>query len=180
MRFITNNDANNLQLVQVEPRGPSQLIEVAVTTVTSKINFPDISNLRNESDQIVIIKAIRLIVAGVLSNAPTLGFVTAPDSEIIKTTLVLYSEGWEKGQLIPTNILNDMTVPGGNAPYKQLPTKFDSWSNLDWSKSFIQFSNGTASAPGDDGYAFLFDVEYVKMRKDPNNEGGLIEIIGPN
>lgn len=179
MRFITNADANNMQLVQVEPRGPSQLIEVPVTVGgVSKINFPDIANLRNQGDQIIIIKGVRLITAAVLTNGPLTGLVTSPDTELQKISLVLYSEGWEKGQLIPIFVLNDMVATAGNATYRQLPTKFDSWMNLDWNKSFLQYSNGTSSNVGAGNYCVMLDVEYVKMRK--SESGALVEIIGPN
>lgn len=182
MRFLTDDDRAKMVLVQEEPRGPSQLIEIPVTANgLSKITFPDIANLRNQSDQIIIIKAIRLITDDVLSNAPTIGGINAPYTELIKISLVLYCEGWEKAQLLPILTLNDMFTEGSGVPYRQLQTKFDSWRNLDWNKSFMQYSNGTVTAGSP--YTVILDVEYVKMMKEKNDQGietgRLIEIVGP-
>lgn len=176
MRFVTQND-ERLVLVQEEPRGPSQLIEVNVTTAgLTKVNFPDIANLRNQEDQIIIIKKIQPIIDTVLTNAPISGNAVAPLAELQKISLVLYCEGWEKGQLIPVLSLNNMFTEASNIPYRQTPVKFDSWRNLDWNKSYLQYSNGTVTA--NVPYTVVFDVEYVKLRKDPAT-GGLVEIIGP-
>lgn len=176
MRFMTSND-DKLVLVQEEPRGPSQLIEVQVTTNgLTKVNFPDIANLRNQEDQIIIIKKIQPITDTVLTNGPISGLPVAPLTELQKISLSLYCEGWVKGELIPLLSLNNLFTEGSGIPYRQTPVKFDSWRNLDWNKSTVQFSNGTviAGAP----YCLLFDVEYVKLRKDPTT-GALVEIVGP-
>lgn len=177
MRFMTAND-DKLVLVQEEPRGPSQLVEIDVTTNgLAKVVFPDVANLRNQEDQIIIIKKIQPITDTVLTNGPISGNPVAPLTELQKISLVLYCEGWEKGQMIPILSLNSMFTEGSGIPYRMTPVKFDSWRNLDWNKSYLQYSNGTviAGAP----YTVLFDVEYVKLRKDPAT-GNLVEIVGPN
>lgn len=173
MRQFTNE--NNLLLVQEEPIGPSQLIEVQVTkNGISEIAFPDIPNLRNQSEQLIIIKAMRLVTDEVLTNAPISGLPVAPLAELKKMTVVLYCEGWQKGQSVPILFFNDMQVPNGTAPASWTKYKLDSWRNLDWNKSTIQYSNGTPSAGA--SYAVVFNIEYVRMIK--NNNGEWVEILG--
>jgi len=182
MRFLSTEDKNNLMLVQEEPRGPSQIIEVTpLANGLSKVNFPDVSNLRNEADQIIIIKAMRVVVPGVLNIAPVSGNPVAPLTELQKCSAVLYCEGWLKGNYIPLLEMNDLFIEGSGIPYRNRTMKLDSWKNLDWSKSFIEFSNGTVTVGVP--YTFVFEVEYVKMRyeiaADGTKTGNLVEIIGP-
>lgn len=186
MRFISQND-DKLVLVQEEPRGPSQLIEINVTANgLSTVSLPDVANLRNQDDQVVIIKKIGLITPSVLTNAPISGNAVAPLTELQKMTLVLFCEGWQKGQNIPILSLNSMFTEGSGEPFRTNPVRFDSWRNLDWNKCFLQFSNGTVSAG--QPYTVLIEVEYVKIRKISKSElimmegGDFVyqEIVGPN
>jgi len=63
-------------------------------------------------------------------------------------------------------------LSGGTFPARYQSTKFDNWENVDWSKTFLQYSNGTSSAGTP--YCVMFDVEYVKF--DATGK----EIIGPS
>lgn len=160
-------------LVQEEPRGPSQLIEIPVTqNGLGRVNLPDIQQLRSQVGQVIIIKGLKLIPPTVLTNAPTLGGPNAPLTELVKMTLTIYCEGWEKGQLIPILTLNDFFIEGSGTPYRMNPTKFADWKNVDWSKTYLQFANGTVSAGTP--YNVLIDVDYIKL--DAQNQ----EIIGPS
>lgn len=171
---IDDKGQDRLILVQEEPRGPSQLIEVPITrSGLQTVPFPDIQQLRSTTTRKIIIKGIRLIPPGALTNAPTSGLVTAPVTELVKMTLLVYCEGWEKAQLLPVIILTDIEVPGGTEPHRFKSTRFNNWEDVDWSKTKIQFSNGTVSAAGAAGYAVLFDVEYIVLNS--KNQ----EIIGP-
>lgn len=162
-------------LVQEEPRGPSQLLEVAVpAAIVSNVVLPVIQNLQNQTDQIVIIKALRLIPDTVLVTAPTLGGPNATLAELQKISLVLYSQEWLKGQLIPLLTLVDTFTEASGIPWKPRTVKLDNWTNVNWGKSFLQYSNGTPS----NGLAYnvIFEIEYQKFRKSPN--GQLVEIQG--
>jgi hypothetical protein len=160
-------------LVQEEPRGPSQLIEVPVpTNGKGSIPFPDIQQLRSLTTQRIIIKAMRLITADTLTNGPLTGAVAAPVAELQKISLIIYCEGWQKAQYLPILTLNDMTLPGGAIPHRYHQTRFNNWENVDWSKTLIQFSNGTVSA--NTPYVVMLDVEYIKL--DASGK----EIIGPS
>lgn len=149
-------------LVQVEPRGPSQLIEVPVTTNgLNKIQLPDIQQLRSTQDVKVILKGLRLITDNVLTHAPLGGQPTAPLTELVKMSLVIYCEGWEKGQIIPLLVMNDVAGDGTGVPFRYNSTRFDNWVNVDWSKSYLLYSNTTTSAGTP--YSVLFEAEYVKL-----------------
>jgi len=159
-------------MVQDEPRGPSQLIEVLQTIAgNTKLVLPVIQNLQNQVDINVVIKALRVIPDSVLTNGPTLGGVTAPLAELQKMSLVLYSEEWEKGQLIPLLTLVDTFTEASGIPWRARTTRLDSWRNVNWGKSYILYSNGTAAAGVP--YTIIFEAEYQKF----NKEG--MEIKGP-
>lgn len=157
---------DRITLVQEEPRGPSQLIEIPVgANGLTKVMIPDIQQLRSTAQETIVLKSLRLITAKVLTHAPLNGGVVAPRAELIKMSLVLYSEGWEKAQLIPLLTLNDNADADGavatTIPYRNRTTRFDNWQNVDWSKSFVQYSNGQPSA--NQPYVIVLEAEYVKI-----------------
>lgn len=160
-------------LVTKEPRGPSQLVEIPVPAqVVSKVTLPDIQQLRSQVGQIIIIKALRVIPDVVLALAPTLGGVNAPLTELQKISFVIYCEGWEKGQLIPALSLVDTFTEGSGIPWRTETVRLADWKNVDWSKSFMQYSNGSQSVGT--AYNVLLEVEYIKLDAQNN------EIVGPS
>jgi hypothetical protein len=168
--------ADRVMLVKEEPRGPSQLIEVLLNTAdigTSKKVFPDVQQLRSLANQRIIITAMRLITLDVLTFAPISGFANATLAELKKIVLVIYCEGWEKAQYIPLLTMNDVATPAGTFPYRNNATKFSNWQNVDWSKTYLLYCNGTGGVAGAP-YAIMFDVEYIKLDAD-----GQV-IIGPS
>lgn len=173
-RKITRQIYNNkVFLVQEEPRGPSQTIEINVTTNgISQVAFPDVPELRNQIDQAVIIKALRCIPDSVLTNAPVSGFAVAPLTELQKISLILYCEGWQKGKNIPILTLVDTFTEASGIPWKDRTTQLANWENVDWNKSTLQFSNGQVSAG--QPYTVLLEVEFVKINKNGD------EIVGPD
>jgi len=165
--------AEQYVFVQSEPRGPSQLIEVAVpTNGKQRIPFPDVQQLRSTTTQRIIIKGMRLITGSVLTNGPVTGNANAPQSELQKISLVIYCEGWEKAQFIPVLVLNDVQASSDDFPHRYHATRFNNWENVDWTKSYLQYSNGTSTA--NTPYCVMFDVEYIKL----DGDGKLI--IGPS
>lgn len=160
-------------LVQEEPRGPSILIEIPVSTNgQQRVPIPDISQLRSTTTQRIVIKGLRLISAEVLTNGVISASPTAPAAELAKMTLTIYAEGWEKGQTIPLLTLNDMVFTTGAIPYRFNPTRFDNWVAVDWPKSYIQFANSTTSAGAP--YVILLECEYIRL----NAENNLV--VGPS
>lgn len=164
---------DRIVMVQEEPRGPNQLIEVPVTqNGLQRVQFPDVQQLRSTANVKIIVKEVRLITAETLTHGPITGFVAAPVAELQKLSLVIYCEGWEKAQFLPILVLNDMTTQAGAIPHRYHPTKFDNWVNVDWSKTYLQYSNGTQSA--NSSYVVMLDVVYVKLN------GENMEIKGPS
>lgn len=166
---------NEIILVQEEPRGASQLLECPVTAGATKQRLPDNNQLRSVVGQTIVIKGIRLITDKVLADAVNFALPNAPLADLINMVLVIYCEGWERAQMIPLLVLNDMADADATAattiPYRNKATKFDNWRNVDWAKSFFQWTSGN-SAQSD--FCVIFDVEYVKL--DNNNQ----PIIGPS
>lgn len=159
--------------LQDEPRGPSILIEVLVTTNgKGRIPLPDVAQLRSTMDQRIIIKSIRLVTADVITHGVLIGEVNAPVAELQKMVLTIYAEGWEKGQSIPMLTLNDVALSGGSVPHRYVQTNFNNWQAVDWPKSYIQYVNGTLSA--NSPYVVLLDVQYIKLDATGN------VILGPS
>ncbi len=158
-------------LVQEEPRGPSMLIELPVIqNGLNKVPFPDVDVLKNDTDQVVVIKSMRLITPQVLVGPIILNGVNAPITELQKMAMVLYSEGWEKGEYIPLLTLNDMEEPGQATPFRRHATRFADWKKVSWTKSFFQFANGQVSAGAP--YVVLIDVEYQRFDSAGNELKG--------
>lgn len=158
------------QLIMQEPRGASEIIEIPIASGASgSVTLPDVPQLRNQGSEVVIIKSIRLITAKVLTNAPTLGTAVTPLADLRKLSLILYSEGWEKGHLIPVLTLNDVADADSTAattiPYRQQTTYLDNWKNVDWNKSKLQFSTGTTAAGAS---ALVLEVQYQRYLRDGN------------
>jgi hypothetical protein len=173
--------SDKVVLIQEEPRGPSQLIELPVTVNgVARVQFPDIQQLRSDQTQQIVIKKMRLITLDVLTNGIISGLANAPVTELQKISVVLYSEGWEKGQLIPVLTMNDMTFAGSVFPHNyQAGMPFDNWKSVDWSKSYLQWATGTVSAGA--SYVVMFDVTYTRYKANTVN-GQIVytEIVGPN
>lgn len=166
---------NEIILVQEEPRGASQLLECPIVAGATKQRLPDNNQLRSVVGQTIVIKGIRLIPPKVLARAVNFNLPTTPLADLINMVLVIYCEGWERAQMIPVLVLNDMADADAAAattvPYRNKATKFDNWRNVDWAKSFFQWTNGSAATIAS---ATIFDIEYVKL--DNNNQ----PIIGPS
>lgn len=164
-------------LVQQEPRGASEIIEIPIASGATRVTLPDVPQLRNQGDQLVIIKAIRVITAKVLTNAPTLGTAVTPLADLRKMSLSIYSQGWEKGHLIPLLLLNDVVdadaASATTIPYRPETTRLNNWQDVDWNKSYIQFSPGTSAAGAS---ACVLEVEYVRYGK--NQYGQVTELQG--
>lgn len=153
------------QFLMQEPRGASEIIEIPIANGASgTITLPDVPQLRNQGKEMVIIKSIRLISPKVLSNAPTLGTAVTPLADLVKLSLILYSEGWEKGHLIPVLSLNDTADADSTAattiPYRTNTTYLDNWKNVDWNKSKLVFSAGTTAAGAS---ALVLEVQYQRF-----------------
>lgn len=151
-------------MVREEPRNPSILVEVTIPNASSKVQLPDVQQLRSDAGTKVILKALRLITFKVLARGVLVNLPNATLADLQKMTLTLYSEGWERGQNIPVLLLNDVyDADSANAttiPHRSSATKFANWKRVDYPKSFIQFTNGQSASQA---CVLIFEVEYIKM-----------------
>ncbi len=157
-------------LVQEEPRGPSQIIEVQVSTVTSSLPLPIIQQLTSDTRTNIVIKALRLVTFAELAIGPVSGLANAPLTELQKLSITLYADGWEKGKLIPLLAFNNTFIEGSGIPYRDRTVKLANWDSVDWNKSNFIYSNGTASVPS---YCILLEAEYERFNKDGTR------VVGP-
>jgi hypothetical protein len=158
-------------LVQQEPVNMWQLIEIPVgVNGVQKIPFPDIQQLRSMQGQVIIIKGMELVTPKVLTNGMTTAGVNAPLTELQKMSMVIFSEGWQRGQMMPllkSNCTADADATTATTiPYENTPLVLADWQNVDWPQSFIQLANGTVTAGAP--YVIMFWVTYLKL--NANNE----------
>lgn len=158
--------ANQTILVQEAPRMTTQLIEIPVTVNgVQKVRLPDVQQLRSQQGQIIILQGMRFISPKVLTNGMTVSGTNITLAEARKICLVLYSEGWERGQMIPLLTMNDQNdsdaTTATTIPFRNMSMKFNDWRNVDWAQSFLLYGNGLVSAGAP--YVVMFDVDYLKL-----------------
>jgi hypothetical protein len=163
-------------LIQEQPRGASQTVEIPIAAASADINFPDIPELRSDAEFRVIIKGIRHITNKVLTNGPVTGVVNTPRVDMVKISLQLYSEGWLRGYNIPLLTLNDMadadSAVATTIPYRTKATRFDDWQ-ISWNKSKVHFSPGTTAAGAS---VLVLEIEYERYRL---SNGSWVLVTGP-
>lgn len=169
---------NQVILVQEEPISCFEIIETSVAPTAGgqfTIQLPDSQQLRSDTDQTIVVKAIRVTVPGKLAFGPVTGLPIAPVAELQKISLTLYSQGWQRGHNMPLLNFNDVVVPAGVEPYRYTSTRLNDWKKIDWPKSYFLYSNGSGgAAPGATGYCIMLEVEYVRLTA----QGVIME--GPN
>jgi len=157
--------ADKMVLIQEEPRGPSQLIEIQVTqNGLSSVTLPIVQQLVSDTEQKIVIKGLRLVTLPELAVGPQSGLANAPLTELQKISLLLYSEGWQKGKNIPILALNDTFTEGSGIPFRNKPTKLADWTRVNWNKSELIYSNGTVVVGA--SYCVIFEVDYIRFDKN--------------
>lgn len=170
-------------LVQEEPMSCSEIIEIPISQPNvavgqSVVKFPQSQQLKSDQDQTTIIKSIRLITPEVLAFGTTTGLANVPLAEAQKISVLLYAQGWNKGHFIPLLTLNDVSTPGGAFPHRYIKQNFLDWRKVAWDKCTLQYSNNSGGAqPGDDGYCVMFQVEYIRVVKQDDGNGGVVEVV---
>lgn len=164
-------------LVQEEPRGASQTVEIPIIAGQGDINFPDIPELRSDQELKVIIKGIRHISPKVSAFGPVTGTANTPLADLPNIFLQIYSEGWLRGFDIPLLTLNDMADADAAAattiPYRTKATKLADWK-IGWNKSKVHFAPGTVASINS---VLVLDIEFARFIK--NDSGQWDEVIGP-
>jgi hypothetical protein len=140
-----------------------EMIEIVVPAgTTGAIPFPDSPNLRNQSDQKIVVLDIEFFPvyaygASFLNN----NVPGTPIAEIPKAALVLYVNGEESIRRIPLSKLNYSQNIGLGATFEQERVPFDRLQNVDWPKSYIQFNAAPAGLP----YVMPFGITYLKYKQ---------------
>jgi len=160
--------------IQQEPVDNWTLVEIPIPAqAVNRQAVPDQLMLKSYPDHFVTVKSIEVITAKQLTNAVLNNGANAARAEIIKATLVLYCDGWEKVQYIPLSRLiatyDADAATATTIPFMQNPTTFENLRNVDWTKSYIQYANGLNSSGA--AYVFILGVKYVIQ----NNRGEVIK-----
>jgi hypothetical protein len=157
-------------LVQTEPLYMWQLVEIPVNSDgLQKIQLPDVQQLRSMIGlDTVIIKGMYLVTPKVLGFGVNTPGTNAPLTELRKMTLTVFSEGWQRGQIVPLLFLNSMAdadaATATTIPYSNTPFELADWRKVDFPQSFIQFCNTQVSAGAP--YVVMIWVKYIKQNQD--------------
>lgn len=146
-----------------------ELVELTVpANSTGRVGFNTIPQLRNQSNQTIQIKSIKVYVDTVYANSQvTNSVVGMAAAELPKAVLVLYVNGEESIKMIPLAQLNNIyDLPG--SPYQQNFSEFDDLTNVDFDKSYVQFNAASAGTV----YVIPFGITYLRFM---SNNGSMIE-----
>jgi hypothetical protein len=148
-----------------------ELVEMMVPDgSTGRVNFASIPQLRNQANQLIIVKGIDVFseesyaFSQITNNIPGM-----PVAEMPNAVLVLYVNGEESVRMIPLGKLNHVQIDGGGSLFQQNLFGFDDLSNVDFDKSYVQFSVATAGP-----YVIPFGITYLRMQQNPQNPNGAL------
>lgn len=146
---------------QQEPLANYWLIEIPVPAqAVTSVAIPTQNWLRSTNGKIVIIKSLELVTAKTLAKAPVSGATNATLAELLKASLTLYSDGWERLQYVPLLRLNSLhdsdSAVATTIPFTQEVQKTD-FRSVEWEKSKINF-NGASSGSA---YSILIGIQYL-------------------
>lgn len=142
-----------------------ELVEITINAnQAGRFYFESQPQLRNQSDQIITIKKISVYTTETYANSQVTNAVPgmAP-TEMPKAVLTLYVNGEERIKSFPLAELNN--ISDGTSPFQQEIETLADLQNVDWSKSYVQFSAAAAGTP----YVIPFGVSYVRFNRNPNN-----------
>jgi len=139
-----------------------ELIEVIIpASSTGAVQFPDVPNLRNQTDQKITVIDMEFFPDYVYANSFVNTAVPGtPIGEIPKAAIVLYVNGEESIRRIPLGKVNYSNNPGVGAPFSVERVAFDDLQNVDWPKSYIQFNAAAAAL----NYIIPIGVTYLKFK----------------
>ncbi len=138
-----------------------ELVELPIPVgfTGNQLNFPDIPLLRSDAESDIVILAVRLYPKEVMPLSPAQNVViTTVESQNLY--LSLYNTGEFSINNIPlpdliTEYINDSETAAMWVPEEKT---FDN-IQVDWTKSFIQFSTGISSLPK----SILLGVTYLRL-----------------
>lgn len=138
-----------------------ELIEMTIPPASlGRVSFATVAQLRNQPDQIIIIKGIDVFSVLTYGNSQqTATLPGMPVAEVPKAVLVLYVNGEESIKMIPLAKL--IHTEDGTTPFQQQVPAFENLANVDFDKSYVQFSVASDNA----AYVIPFGITYLRLVK---------------
>lgn len=148
-----------------------ELVEITVPAgSTGQINFQPNAQLRDQADQVVCWKGIKVFpITSYANSQKTNSLPGLPAADIPKICLVLNVDGQESIKLIP--IAQLININDFQNPFQEQEDFFDDLTGVDLEASYIQFSSASAGAD----YVVPFGITYARFKRDPQNPEKWIE-----
>jgi hypothetical protein len=145
-----------------------ELVELTVpAAATGRVGFNTIPQLRNQANQMIVIKDIDCYTKESYANSQVTNSIPGmPDTEIKKCVLVLYVNGEESIKMIPLSKL--VHQQDGVNPFQQQLFGFEDLTNVDFDKSYVQFNAASDAAT----YVIPFGIRYIRLMKNPSDPNG--------
>lgn len=140
-----------------------EMIEMQVPALSlGRVSFGGpIAQLRNQPDQIIVIKGIEIFpVTSYANSQQTNSLPGLPAADIKKAVLVLYVDGSESIKMIPLVKLIHVNDLAG--PFEENSLSFEDLTNVDFDKSYVQFSSASNAA----AYVIPFGISYMRLVKN--------------
>lgn len=143
-----------------------QMIELPVGTqalgVGSRLKIPDQPQLRTQTNQVIVIQALRSYDAVATPNTPT-GAVTASVAAVAAAFLVLNVAGTDTNLFIPLTdlVITATTDTAVQRAYNNTLYRLNNITKVDWSKSYLQLGAAVAA-----NQSYLIGVHYFVVPDD--------------
>lgn len=139
-----------------------ELIVPANASGVGLVNFPDIPELRSDTEKDIIIRSMELFPKEAVPNTFS-GNVSATMAQISNAFLTLYIGGVNKVYRIPlvklVSTYTGGTVPAVSMFWQNEVMQTDNYK-VDWTKSFVSFPVPIIVATQ---FSFLFSISYEKL-----------------
>lgn len=142
-----------------------ELIELIVTANlgATRQNFPDIPQLRDDTTQDIIVRALESFSILSMPLSPQ-GNPVASVVQLQNAFLILYIDGEESVRQIPLQRLcNTAAILATSAQqWQNYPTDTEDLK-VDWNKSYIQFAQPPNTGGANAQFSIMVGVEYKKL-----------------
>lgn len=140
-----------------------ELVELIIPAATTgRVTFQTIPQLRNQTDQIIVIRDIEVFTVSSYANSQQNGSLPGmPVADVPLAVLVLYVNGEESIKNIPLSML--IHVDDFANVYHERIFSFDALQNVDFDKSYVQYSAASTNA----NYVIPFGISYMRLVKSP-------------
>lgn len=159
--------------MQIERIKRFEIIELLIDVANpGRFTFDPQAQLRNDPDQVIIIKGIQVYPDTIYSNSQESAAIPGVAmTELPKAVLTLYVDGEESVKGIPLVQLVNQQDNNNPSLFQQEIQQFADLKNVVWEKSYVQFS----VAPAGVSYIIPFGITYIRMKRDATSPTGWIE-----